>query len=878
MVSNIPNKIKKRDGRVVDFNIERIAVAIHKAMEASGQPNHKVAKELAEGVIEALVKKHKRTANFVPTIEEIQDFVEEALIEKGYAKVAKHYILYRQKRAEIRQEKQKILDKDEIDDIDKRFDVNALRVLRSRYLRRDDSDKVIESPDQLFKRVALHATLPEILYDERVSEGVEKRNYAKPEIDTGKTGKMSDEEAREFEGKLFLGKHTLNIFHIKGLYYLFARFEREGKTKMTWEKLVEMLKKNEFAKHEKTFDEFYDLMISRSFMPNTPALANFGSYLGMGSACFVLDIDDSIEGIMDTLKKAAIVFKSGGGLGYNFSKLRPEGDFIKTTGGTSSGPISFMRLFDTMTEVVKQGGIRRGANMGILSSNHPDIEKFIIAKKGNKALKNFNISALIMDDFWECYKKDKPYSLVNPRTGKTVHSVSPSFLLEEIAYQAWESAEPGILFHDHINEFNPFLKSLGPIVTTNPCGELLLYPNESCNLGSLNVWSFIKTDSQDKVTLDWKRFSKAIKIGVKFLDNVIDINLLPLKEIEEMTLNTRKIGLGIMGLGDLLYDLKIKFNSEKGWDLMEKIIEFVNYHSKCTSIELSKNRGAFPYFEKSFYTEGKLPFRGFNDKKSWHFDWEKVSGDIQKFGIRNSYTTVIAPTGSISMIAGCSSGIEPVYSLAFQKNIAVGSFYFINPVFERLMLREGLFDDVLIKDVASNNGSVQNVHYIPKSLKKFFVTSHDISPEDHIKTLAIFQKWVDSSVSKTNNFPASATVEDVKKSYILAYELGCKGVTVFRDTSIADQVLVVADSIKKLEGRSKEEVGLVRLKDEKAEGMAIYHDPSISGKISENGNNGISSDTQNGNGKLKKCPKCSTDLAFQEGCTSCPACGWGLCI
>jgi len=878
MVFNIPKKIKKRDGRVVDFNIDRIATAIYKAMEASGQPNRKVAKELAKGAVEALVKKHKRVANFVPTIEEIQDFVEGVLIERGYAKVAKCYILYRQKRAEIRREKQKILDKEEIDDIDKRFDVNALRVLRSRYLRKDDSDKVIESPSELFERVALHVTLPEILYDERVSEGVEKRNYAKPEMGASESGKMSDEEARAFEGKLFLGKHILNIFHIKGLYYLFARFERGGKIKITWEKLVEMFKKNEFAKYEKTFDEFYDLMISRSFMPNTPALANFGSYLGMGSACFALDIDDSIEGIMDTLKNAAIVFKSGGGLGYNFAKLRPEGDFIKTTGGTSSGPISFMRLFDTMTDVVKQGGIRRGANMGILNSNHPDIEKFIVAKKGNKSLKNFNISVLIMDDFWECYKKNKPYSLVNPRTGKTTRSVSPNFLLEEIAYQAWESAEPGVLFYDRINEFNPFLKSLGPIVTTNPCGELLLYPNESCNLGSLNIWSFIKTDFQDRKTLDWNRLSKAIKIGVRFLDNVIDINILPLKEIEEMTLNTRKIGLGIMGLGDLLYDLKVQFNSEKGRALMEKIIEFVNYHSKCASIELSKNRGAFPYFEKSFYTEGRLPFRGFHDKKSWHFDWEKVSGDIQKFGIRNSYTTVIAPTGSISMIAGCSSGIEPVYSLAFQKNVAIGSFYFINPVFERLMLREGLFDDVLIRDVVSSHGSVQNVHYIPNNFKKIFVTSHDISPEDHIKTLAIFQKWVDSSVSKTNNFPASATAEDVKKSYILAYELGCKGITVFRDTSIVDQVLVVAESGEKIAGKSKEETGLVRIKDEKAEGMAIYRDPSVLGKISENGSNGISSDAQNGNGKLKKCPKCSADLAFREGCTSCPVCGWGLCV
>jgi len=273
------------------------------------------------------------------------------------------------------------------------------------------------------------------------------------------------------------------------------------------------------------------MMIERKFMPNTPALANFGSYLGMGSACFVLDIDDSIESIMDTLKNASIIFKSGGGLGYNFSKLRPEGDFIKTTGGTSSGPISFMRLFDTMTEVVKQGGIRRGANMGILNSNHPDIEKFIVAKKGNKALKNFNISALIMPDFWKHYKKNLPYPLINPRTGKPARFVSARFLFEQIVCSAWESAEPGILFYDHINECNPFFKTLGSIITTNPCGELLLYPNESCNLGSVNLARMVKDDGE----IDWVRLRQVVWSAVHFLDNVIDANKYPILEIEKMT-------------------------------------------------------------------------------------------------------------------------------------------------------------------------------------------------------------------------------------------------------------------------------------------------------------------------------------------------------
>ncbi len=901
-ISNFPKQIKKRDGRIVPFDIERISTAIYKATEASGQPNRKMAGEMAEQVIQKLAKKHRPVCRdgkgkkftltpksekiqakkegskskslvwgFIPAIEEIQDLVEETLIENGYAKVAKVYILYRQKRAEIRAEKQKILDKIEIDEIDKRFDVNALRVLRSRYLRKDETGKVIESPKQLFERVAVHAVLPDILYDSRVT--ISKPKTSREEIK--KEEKITDEESAALEGKLAVGKYKLNRFHIKGLHYLFIRFAKGKQTKIIWKRLVEMLKNNEFAKHEKTIDEFYDLMVSRRFMPNTPALANFGSYLGMGSACFVLDIEDSIEFIMDTLKDASIVFKSGGGLGYNFSKLRPEGDFIKTTGGTSSGPISFMRLFDTMTEVVKQGGIRRGANMGILNINHPDIEKFIVAKRGNKALKNFNISALIMPDFWEYYKKNIPYPLINPRTGKPTRYVSARFMLEQIVYSAWESAEPGVLFYDRINEYNPLLKSLGPITATNPCGELLLYPNESCNLGSVNVFSFVKIDARERKSIDWVNLAKTIRTAVRFLDNVIDINALPLKAIEDMTFNTRKIGLGVMGLGDLLYDLKISFNSEKGRQFMEKLMEFIGYHSKLESIELAKVRGSFPYFNKSFYAEGKLAFRGFYDKKSWHFDWNKLARIIKKAGVRNTYATVIAPTGSISMIAGCSSGIEPVYSLVFQKNVTVGSFYFINPVFEREMLRQGLFDDALIKDIVDNHGSVQPVHYIPKQFKKIFVTAYDITPEDHIRTLAIFSKWVDASVSKTNNFPAKATVEDMKKSYLLAYELGCKGVTVFRDTSIPGQVLV-ADREKQ---KPKEEgAGLLRLKDEKAEGMAIYCDPSFRERTLEEATGKENAEPTNGNGKPIKCPVCGSDLAKQEGCTFCQVCGWGLCM
>ncbi len=867
-----PKKIKKRGGRIEDFDKNRITEAVFKALEVCGKPEKKLAEEVTVSVLEKIFAKHKKNfSKAVPTIEEVQDMVEQSLVDKGFAKVAKTYILYRQKRSEIRKEKQEILNKKEIDDVDKAFDSNALKVLKSRYLNKNDEGKIEETPRELFLRVAIHTALPDILYDKRVS-------YKKVKKDTVPSEEkltLSNKKAIVLEGKIKIGEYTLNRFHIKALHHTFKRLESNGKIKIKWDKLVSMLKKGKFDEHQKEIDNFYNLMVSRSFMPNTPTLANFGSYLGMGSACFALDIDDSMDSIMDTLRKAALIFKSGGGLGYNFSKLRPEGDFIKKTGGTSSGPLSFMKLFDTMTEVVKQGGIRRGANMGIMNSNHPDIEKFVVAKDGNKALKNFNISVLMMGDFWDYYKKGKPYPLKNPRDGKILGTISSKILFESIVYQAWESAEPGVLFHDRINEHNPLAKELGDIVTTNPCGELLLYPDESCNLGSINLWRFVKINNRKKKSIDWDKLEEAVRSAVRFLDNIIDINAFPMAEIEEMTLKTRKIGLGIMGLGDLLFELRIPYNSKKGRDLMEKIAEFINYYSKAESMNMAKSRGVFPLFKNSSYAEGKMPFAGFYNKSSWNLDWKKLAKDIKKNGIRNSYTTVIAPTGSISMIAGCSSGIEPVYSLVFQKNVAVGKFYYIDSVFERAMLAEELFDDSLVTDVLNHGGSSQKINYIPPALKKVFVVSHDIKPEDHVRSLASFQKWVDSSISKTINFPKDATIADMKKVYMLAYELGCKGTTVYRDGSIKDQVL--SSTNKKREKKKKEEVdleSLKRIKDEKAEGLAVYRDPSAP---YVNGEAGGEEEVKDFGKKVTHCPNCEVEVSFKEGCLSCPACGWGLC-
>ncbi|MBI4993995.1 adenosylcobalamin-dependent ribonucleoside-diphosphate reductase [Candidatus Wolfebacteria bacterium] len=860
--------IQKRNGQLVPFKIEKITNAIYKTSIAIGDPNWQLAGELANEVFKRLNKKTPKGA--VPSVEETQNAVEKILIETGHARMAKSYILYRQHRAEIRQEKEQILNKSEIDEVDKKFDINALRVLASRYLRKDEDGKISESPKQLFERVAIHTTIPSLFYDQKIYK---KGGGAKEH-------RFEDFDNFKFAGKFFIGKYKLNQFHLEGVKRLFDRLSNQRKIKVSWQSFLDLLKKGYFDKYEVEITSYYNLMVSRHFMPNTPALANFGNYFGMGSACFVLGVEDSIDSIMATLKAAATIFKSGGGVGYNFSHLRPSGDFVKTTGGESSGPISFMSMFDKMTEVVKQGGIRRGANMGILNSDHPDIEEFVKAKEGNKALRNFNISIMMKPEFWQAIKENKPYKLINPRNGKVVKEIDAQQLFNIIAYQVWESAEPGIVFYDRINEYNPFAKSLGPIECTNPCGEVLLYPFESCNLGSINVWEYVKKNGGKKPSFDWDSLGRDVILATKFLDNVVDINKYPLKEIEEMSLNTRKLGLGVMGVGDLLFELEIPYASKQCLEFMERLMQFINYHSKIASMELSKERGKMPYFDKSFYKEGKLPFSGFKDKKSWDFDWNDIIKKIKKYGIRNSFTTVIAPTGSISMIAGTSSGIEPIFSLVFEKSVAIGNFYYVDPVFEEKMRKEGLMDEDLIKDTAVLNGSVKNIPYIPERLKKIFSTAMDISPIDHIKVLAAFQKWVDSSISKTNNFPSDATVDDIKKAYLMAYELGCKGVTVYRDKSLTQQVLIGGSTKKKHHETSK----LAIIKDEKAKGMAVYSEAGASAGIgsmnlspAQESKNESQNNFNNLNGGVKKCPSCSAPLVKQEGCIKCPACGWGMC-
>lgn len=571
----------------------------------------------------------------------------------------------------------------------------------------------------------------------------------------------------ETKQKYFQEEPQLNANSVTVLKKRYLKKNDDGSSESPKELLIRVAKN--IAQAEKKFDKnadtqamaevFYNQMASLNFMPNSPTLMNAGHHLQQLSACFVLPVNDSLEDIFEAVKYTAIIHKSGGGTGFSFSRLRPKDDAVNTTKGVSSGPVSFMSVFDAATETIKQGGMRRGANMGILRVDHPDIMDFIYAKQDKSKLTNFNLSVGITEKFMQSVKNGKDYQLFSPKTKKDAGALNAKKIFDEMVHLAWEGGDPGIIFLDRINKDNPTPKE-GEIESTNPCGEQPLLPYESCNLGSINLANFVKNGE-----ILWDKLEETVQIAVRFLDNVIEMNNYPIKQIDETTKKNRKIGLGIMGWADMLVMLEIPYNSEKAIELAEKVMKFIQDKGHETSQKLGEERGDFPNFKDSFFPE-----KGYKH-------------------MRNATVTTIAPTGTISIIAGASSGIEPYFALAYYRNVMDNNkLPEVNPYFLRYAMSEKFYSEELMNKLAES-GSAHGLKEVPEKLRDIFVTAHEIEPIWHVKMQAAFQKYTDNAVSKTVNFQKEATIKDVEDAYMLAYELGCKGITIYRDGSRENQVL-----------------------------------------------------------------------------------------
>ncbi|RDD53923.1 MAG: intein-containing adenosylcobalamin-dependent ribonucleoside-diphosphate reductase [Candidatus Korarchaeota archaeon NZ13-K] len=1264
-------KVIKRDGRIVEFDSSRIRRAIERAMREVGSYNEAVLDKVVRYVLDVIEKTF--TDERPPHVEEIQDIVELALMKYDLFEVAKAYIVYRKEREKIRKEKMAILGKDYVDDIDKRLSLNAIRLLATRYLQKGPDGRFLEDPKGLFIRIASLIVIPDVLYDPKVfdkegNQEIHPYEEFDPEEWAGKLGLMGGDPENHLAPPF-----TWNSHHLERMKALYDELNSQRKMKVSWSTFLEMLRRGEFDHHYEDFLNYYRLMVDLKFLPNSPTLFNAGTRLGQLSACFVLPIEDSIESIMRAATEAAIIFKSGGGVGINYSKLRPQGDIVRSTGGQASGPVSFMRIIDVITDVVKQGGRRRGANMGILEIWHPDIVRFVEAKAKPGNLENFNLSVMITEDFWRYYESGEEYPLINPRSGDVWATLDPREIFRKIAEMAWRTGDPGVLFADNINRRNVLREYLGEIKSTNPCvsgdtriltpegwiraeelffrarlsghvravavdesllgeggeprayrtrlltvdgeemvyrdaegnelrllipkeveawvwhvgkkpgllvrteegyelmvthdhrlltqrgwkrardlepgdrivvsrlhpwflessyrgscdleddvafalgwllgggsldehqaawffregeaaaeervrrgierlggnplshtrvlsgserevrydegtavyrnlmglmgsfgeggwngglpeivwrlnpgslasflrglftaegrvsddgsvrlasndlemlkevqillttfgiaseiheglregipcdtvggeasrrvggcheliirgyslrmfkeligfesiaklegllsteaevdpplvtvrsveevgpvdfydftvpiyhqyvgngllshncGEEPLYPYESCNLGSMNLYAFIRREN-GVTYFDWEDYSRSIRVALRFLDNVIDVNKFPIEEIERRTKESRKVGLGMMGLADALYALGIPYNSEEGFEFMRKAAEYLTYFAMLESVERAKERGSFPLFQKSGYVNGEMPVEGFYHPEMWNLDWDHLREQVMRHGIRNAEVTTIAPTGSISMIADVSSGIEPQFALVFEKRVTVGSFFYVDVEFERQLKENGLYSEKLLREVSENGGSIQGIEPPEgkedefRRMQRVFLVAYDIPWWDHIRAEAEISKWICAAVSKTINMPSWVSVSDIEKAYLFAHRLGLKGITVYRDGSKTAQVLVTptqrrGEYVSFIENKTLEMMRSLGIEMPQLRKPKSEEKPLVQPVFKQ--------PTPQPN-HVETCPECgSTRIVHREDCVTCLDCGWSACV
>ena len=875
-IENTINEIRKRNGTVTAFDLDKISNAIYQALAATSKADRGVADKLAGEVLNKLVEQGF-TSEKSPTVEDIQDIVESTLIDSGNSDIAKSYIVYRHERRKLRDEKMRVLNLKSLDPVSKKFDLNCLRVLASRYLFRNSKSEITETPTQMFERVAILVGIGDMLYDSQIFD---KSGNNKQDVDEAKSYL---EKLDAFDYKFKVGDHFFNKWHFRSLINHYVTLANKGQMKVSFKDLLTLIAAKKLEVYSDRITEYFEMMTEQNFLPNSPTMMNAGGRLGQLSACFVLGMNDGMEEIMKSTSDAALIFKSGGGVGINYSDLREEGDIVASTSGVASGPVSFMNIINTVTEVVKQGGKRRGANMGIIEAWHPDVEKFITNKTEPGVLENFNVSVGIWEDFWNALvnTEDGNYVLRSPRDRKPVKEINAHQLIDLIALSAWKSAEPGLIFFDQINKYNVFAKARqAPLRATNPCGEQSLYPYESCNLGSINLVNYAQKQADGSYEFDWQGYEEIIRKTTRFLDNIIDVNHYPVPEINVASKESRRIGLGVMGVADLLYKLKIPYNSKEGYELQSKLSEALTYYSMEESVALATSRGEFPLCSKTEYPEGKIPVAGYYEKsKSAHsFEWGPLIEKIKNHGIRNVLTTTVAPTGTLSMIADCSNGMEPAFALVFEKRVTVGRFFYTNKILEEALRDEGIYTDEILEKIADNYGSLSGIDEIPQWMQDVFVTAMDIHWADHLMAQSVWQDWIGNAIAKTINMPYDVTAEDVKSSYLLAHELGLKGMTVYRDGSRHKQVLhMTSENAEKtfevapseyMLSYIHENITNKYIKTQVGASLALkIHDEEIK----------IESPKQEEVPEERLCPTCKNNLVFVEGCSICIECGYSGC-